>query len=138
MLTFSKVITAVQSKPALHTVPPPTSTRRAAPRAGPSRPPCWARLATMPRRAVRRRRRARLRVMAAALATAGLTGCTSDSPPEAPAPTETPLSAIDLSGLEIPRTGFCGAVDQDSLAALLGGPPRRTVAYGNGDRVVLA
>jgi len=72
-----------------------------------------------------------------AVLVAGSTGCTSDGSTPEPAPSQTPLTAVDLSGLQVTRSDFCDAVDEGAVIAVLGGQPSASSSYGNGDRVRL-
>jgi hypothetical protein len=65
-----------------------------------------------------------------------VTGCTGDDPAE-PAPTTTPLAAVDLTGVAVPRSTLCEAIDEESVAAVLGGEPERADTWSPGDRVEL-
>jgi hypothetical protein len=60
------------------------------------------------------------------------------TPSGTPAPTATPFSSLDLSGLPIARAPFCDAIDQDDVVTALGGPVSRTSNYDSGDRATLA
>jgi hypothetical protein len=60
------------------------------------------------------------------------------TPSRTPAPTPTPLSSLDLSGLPIARAPFCDAIDRDDVVTALGGPVSRTSNYDSGDRATLA
>lgn len=86
----------------------------------------------------RRLRTGRVNVAAAVAVTvlSGLlAGCTEDAAPPPPAPpTTVPLEDIDLTGATVVRSPFCDRLDEESLAAVLGGEPRRTDAWESGDR----
>jgi hypothetical protein len=64
----------------------------------------------------------------------------ADAPPadrEDPFAT-TPLASVDTTGLTVPRTSFCEAVDPREVEAALGAEPDATSGYANGDEVTLA
>jgi hypothetical protein len=65
-----------------------------------------------------------------------VTGCTGDDPAE-PTPTTTPLAAVDLTGVAVPRSTLCEAIDEESVVAVLGGEPERADTWSPGDPVQL-
>ena len=70
---------------------------------------------------------------------AGLTaGCTGASDDPDPTPSATPLSDIDLTGLEPSRTAFCDDLDPAALESVLGGEPTDETSYDSGQRAALA
>ena len=71
------------------------------------------------------------------LLTAGCTGSGSSSD-GSPAPSDTPLSAVDLTGVAASRASFCDSLDPDAVAAVLGGAPEKDSSYGSGQRAELA
>ncbi len=84
-------------------------------------------------------RRTAIALPTAVLLAGGLVGCTGTSEdPVPPAPTETPLAEVDLSGVAVAREPFCDALDPDAVADVLGGAPRSTDAYESGDTRRLA
>lgn len=90
------------------------------------------------RGAVRRSRLVRLApaVLAVALLTAGCTS-SDDSTESNPAPSDTPLADIDLTGVAASRTSFCDSLDKDAVATALGGEPKKEKSYGSGERATL-
>jgi hypothetical protein len=58
-------------------------------------------------------------------------------PSPSSSPTATPMASLDLSGLPIERTEFCGRLDRGDVEDALGGPATDTAHYGSGDRVAL-
>jgi len=67
-------------------------------------------------------------------------GCTASdgSSDSSPAPSDTPLSAIDLTGVSASRTSFCDSLDPDALATALGGAPDSHESYNSGQRAEMA
>ena len=86
------------------------------------------------------------RSVAAATLAAGLAGalagCDDKTPAPAPAPapspTSTPLSDFRTAGLAVTRGDFCSRVAPAAVEQALGGKPKRSSSYRNGDRVALA
>jgi hypothetical protein len=73
-----------------------------------------------------------------------LTACTISSEPESsPAASTSPTPThggsgterVDVTGWSVPRTDFCGALDEKTVEEALGGPVTDTAHYGNGDQV---
>jgi hypothetical protein len=60
---------------------------------------------------------------------------TSETSPS-PSPSVTSADGgLDLSGLPVPRTSFCGVLDEAGVTEALGSPVTGTDHYGNGDEV---
>lgn len=64
-------------------------------------------------------------------------GSASPPAPSASPTAPTPMASLDLSGLPIARTDFCGRLDRGDVEHALGGPVTGTAHYGSGDRVAL-
>ena len=79
-------------------------------------------------------------VLAALIATAGLTGCDDKKQPEAPTPSavSTPLTDFDTSSVTIGRSEFCSRVAPTAVEEALGGAPASSETYANGDRAEVA
>lgn len=54
-------------------------------------------------------------------------------PDAAPRYTSTPLADLDTSAVVVARAPFCDLVPEEAAAQALGGEPRATTAYDNGD-----
>jgi hypothetical protein len=67
-----------------------------------------------------------------------MTGCTSDEDPVPVDPTTTPLTEVDLSGVEVARGPLCQALDEEAVTQLLGGRPTEVHVHDSGDRIRLA
>ena len=93
------------------------------------------------RRAVRRRPLSR-GASVVLVVTALTAGCTESSEraeesPSPTAPTVTPLSELDLTGVVVERAPFCDALDADAVTTVLGGEPELTDSYTSGQLVQL-
>jgi hypothetical protein len=91
------------------------------------------------RRAERPRPLTRLALVAVVVAglTSGCSGSEDTTSPE-PAPSDTPLGDVDLTGVVAARTSFCDALDPDSVATVLGAEPTQTDEYSSGQKASLA
>ena len=89
------------------------------------------------------RRRALARAAPAVILVAGLTAACTDSSQndggaESASPTATPLSEVDLTGVVASRSAFCDGLEEEPVAAVLGGDPDITISYDSGQRTEVA
>jgi hypothetical protein len=65
-----------------------------------------------------------------------LAGCSgTDNPPAARAPSSTPITKIDVTGVRLARAPFCDRLTDGAVREALGGPATSDDAWGNGDPV---
>ena len=73
------------------------------------------------------------------LLAAGLAACDGASPQGQPsaAPSSTPLTAVDTTGLTVPRRAFCDRVAPADAQRTLGAEVKSSTSYDNGDQAQL-